>query len=311
MPEDESWRAYGRARGRYNRLVKSRSFLAAALGLAIFAISASSREVASSKPRPGQKPVNDAVNALITKTRDEAIRDSWKKSPGDVEKALVAVWKAFDFPLKNKSIAAVEMALEADKAIAPELNYGDLPEKERVGHPVYAPTLLVKKGDAVLAVGLDKFGHFFEEGFFVRQVAAEDPAKGDMLAEGMSQWLEGIGPGAEFVRWIRRNPKLKAWWADEDGRKSYDLVGSFAIHAAGKQTGLAKRSSPADVAANLAGRRWFDGLEAALKAAPKDMAGLEKVLKDNPFRVEEVVSEAWDEAKNPNVETLEKAPEAK
>lgn len=277
----------------------------------LFGHAAFPREVASCKPLPGQRPVNDAVNALITKARDEAIRESWKKSPGHVEKALVAVWRAFDFPLKNKSIAAVELALEADKAIAPELNYGDLPEKERAGHPAYAPSLLVKKGDALLAIGLDKFGHFFEEGFFVRQVAAEDPAKGDMLAEGMSKWLEGMEPDAEFVRWIRRNPMLKAWWADEDGRKTYDLVGSFAIHAAGKQTGLAKRSSPADVAANLAGRRWFDGLEAVLKAAPKDMAGLEKVLKDNPFRVEEVVSEAWDEAKNPNVETLEKAPEAK
>ena len=96
------------------------------------------REVASSKPRDGQKPVNDAVNAYIKKARDAAIVESWKKSPGDVEKALVAVWKAFTFPLKNKSIAAVELALEADKGIAPELNFGELTEKERVAHPVYA-----------------------------------------------------------------------------------------------------------------------------------------------------------------------------
>lgn len=283
-------------------------FLLAGLSLGLSSVA---REVASSKPRPGQEPVNDAVNAMITRRRDEAIRESWKKSPGDVEKALVAVWREFTFPLRNRSIAAVELMFESEREIAPELNFGDLAEKERAAHPVFAPSFLLRVKGADLSVGADKFGHFFEEGFFVRQVAAEDPAKGDMLAEGMSQWLEGIGPDAEFVRWIRRNPKVKAWWADEDGRKTYDLVGSFAIHAAGKQTGLAKRSSPADVAANLAGRRWFDGLEAVLKAAPKDMAGLEKVLKDNPFRVEEVVSEAWDEAKNPNVETLEKAPEAK
>ncbi len=269
------------------------------------------REVASSKPRDGQKPVNDAVNALITKTRDAAILESWKRSAGDVDKALVAVWKACNFPLKNKSISAIELALEADPAIAPELNYGDLPEKERVGHPAFAPSLLVRKGGADLAIGLDKFGHFFEEGFFVRQVAAEDSARGDALAEGMSKWLEGIEPDAEFVKWIRKNPKLKAYWADEEGRKTYDLIGAFAIHSAGKFTKLERRSSPADIAANLAGRKWFDALEALLKKAPKDVAGLEKLLKENPFRVEDVVSEAWDEATNPNVVTLEKAPEGK
>ncbi|MEK7467072.1 MAG: hypothetical protein AAB074_06615 [Planctomycetota bacterium] len=288
--------------------MKTLSLLLAALLLAVPALS---REVASSKPREGQKPVNDAVNALITKTRDAAIVESWKKSPGDVEKALVAVWKTFTFPLKNKSIASVELLLESDKGIAPELNFGDLTEKERVAHPVYAASFIVRKKGRDLSIGSDKFGHFFEEGFFVRQVAAEDVSRGDALAEGMSKWLEGIEPDAEFVKWIHRNPKLKCWWADEDGRKSYDLVGSFAIHSAGKFTKVEKRSSPADVAANLAGRKWFDELEAILKKAPKDLSGLEKLLRDNPFKVEEVVSEAWDESRNPNVETLDRAPTAK
>jgi len=277
----------------------------------LLALPAFPREVASSKPREGQKPVNEAVNAFITKARDAAIVESWKKSPGDVEKALVAVWKVFTFPLKNKSIAAVELLLEADRGIAPELNFGDLPEKERAAQPVYAPSFIIRRKDLDLSIGTDKFGHFFEEGFFVRQVAAEDPARGDALAEGMSKWLEGIDPGVEFVKWLRKTGKLKCWWADEDGRKSYDLVGAFAIHAAGKFTGLERRSSPADVAANLAGRKWFDELEAILKKAPKDLPGLEKLLKDNPFKVEDVVSDAWDEARNPNVETLERAPEGK
>lgn len=269
---------------------------------ALAALQAPGREVASSKPRPGQKPVNDAVNALFTKTRDAAIEEYWKRSPGDVDKALVAVWRAMVLPLKNRSIAAVELALENDKAIAPELNYGDLAEKEKVCHPVFAASLLVKKGDSQYSVGLDKFGHFFEEGFFVRQVATTDAQ-----AEGLSKWLEGIEPDAETVAWIRKTGKVKVYWCD-DKKDEYDLNTCFAVHAAGKQTGLAKRSSPADVAANLAGRKYFVDLETLLKKAPKDLPGLQKLLKDNPFKVEDVVTESWDESKNPNVETLEKVP---
>lgn len=291
--------------------MRIRFILLGGLFAVTFASLAFPREVASSKPREGQKPVNEAVNALLTKTRDAAIVESWKRSAGDVDKALVAVWRAFTFPLKNRSIASAELMFEADPAIAPELNFGDLTEKERAAHPVYAPSFLVRNKGADLSIGTDKFGHFFEEGFFVRQVAAEDPARGDMLAEGMSRWLEGIEPEAEFVKWIRRNPKLKAYWADEEGRKTYDLIGAFAIHSAGKFTKMERRSSPADIAANLAGRKWFDALEALLKKAPKELAGLEKLLKENPFRVEDVVSEAWDEARNPNVVTLERAPEGK
>jgi hypothetical protein len=291
--------------------MRIRSILLGGVFAAILVNSVFPREVASSKPRDGQKPVNEAVNAMITKARDAAIVESWKRSAGDVDKALVSVWRAFTFPLKNKSIASVELMFEADQAIAPELNFGDLTAKERSAHPVYAPSFLVRKKDIDLSIGTDKLGHFFEEGFFVRQVAAEDPARGDMLAEGMSKWLEGIEPDAEFVKWLRRNPKLKAYWADEEGRKAYDLIGAFAIHTAGKFTKMERRSSPADIAANMAGRKWFDELEALLKKAPKDIAGLEKVLKENPFRIEDVVSEAWDEARNPNVVTLERAPEGK
>jgi hypothetical protein len=290
------------------RPLRCRTFLPAILFLAIPAFP---REVASSKPREGQKPVNETVNALITKARDAAIVDSWKRSPGDVDVALVAVWKATVFPLRNKSIAGIEQVLELDARIAPELNYGELAEKERRWHPVYAPSILVRNKDVDLSIGLDKFGHFFEEGFFVRQVAAEDPARGDMLAEGMSKWLEGMEPDAEFVKWIRRAGKLKAYWAEESGKGSYDLVATFAIHSAGKQTGLAKRSSPADIAANLAGRKWFDDLEALLRKAPKDLPGLERLLKDNPFKVEDVVGDSWDESRNPNVETLDRAPAGK
>lgn len=291
--------------------MRIRSILLGALIVMAIASSVFPREVASSKPRDGQKPVNDAVNAMLSKARDAAIVESWKRSAGDVDKALLAVWRAFTFPLKNKSIAAVELMFEADRGIAPELNFGELAEKERAAHPVYAPSFLVRIKGADLSIGTDKFGHFFEEGFFVRQVAAEDPARGDMLAEGMSKWLEGIEPDAEFVKWLRKTGKLKAYWADEEGRKTYDLVGAFAIHSAGKFTKMERRSSPADIAANLAGRKWFDALEALLKKAPKDLAELEKLLKENPFRVEDVVSESWDEAKNPNVETLERAPEGK
>ncbi|MBI2921764.1 MAG: hypothetical protein HYY18_11830 [Planctomycetes bacterium] len=276
------------------------------LGLLLILVpDAPAREVASSAPRPGQKPVNDGVNALLTRTRDEAIREAWKKSPGDTEKVLVAVYKAFVFPLRNRSVAAVERALERDPEIAAELNYGTLPEKERVDHTVFAPSLLVRKENIDIAVGLDKFGHFFEEGFFCRQVAAEG---GEARALGMSRWLEGLAPDEESVAWIRRTRKLKLWWVDEDGKRDHDLVGAFGAHAAGKATGVERGSSPADIEANLAGMRWFADLEALLRKAPKDAAGLEKLLRDNPVRIEAIVTEAWDEARNPNVKTLEQAP---
>lgn len=279
-----------------------------AIACIVIAAAACAREVASSKPRPGQKPVNAAANAWLTKTRDAAIIDSWKRSPGDVEKALVAVWKAWEFPLKNRSIAAVELALERDPAIAPELNYGDLPEKDRVAHPVFAASLLIRKKDTDLSIGLDKFGHFAEEGFFMRQVAATDAKNGPAIAEGVSRWFEGIAPGDEALRWIAAHRKFKAYFCDEDGRKEYDLIASFAIHAAGAGLGIENRSSPADIQANLAGMRFFQDLESLLGKAGKDLPSLEKVLKSSPVDVEDFVTESWDEARNPNVKTLEKAP---
>ena len=271
-------------------------------------LSAFSREVASSKPRPGQKPVNAAVNAYLTKSRDAAILESWKRSPGDTEKALVAVWKAFEFPLKNRSIAGVELALERDPAIAPELNYGELPEKERVAHPAFAASLLIRKKEIDLSIGLDKFGHFFEEGFFCYQVAASDAKNGAAIAEGVSRWFEGIQPSDEALHWIATHRRFKAWWVDETGKQEYDLTSSFALHAAGASIKLENRSSPADIQANLAGMRFFDDLKALLEKAGKDLPSLEKKLKETPVDVEAFVTESWDESKNPNVKTLEKAP---
>ncbi len=284
------------------------SYGAALASLLLLALPAHPREVASSAPSPGQAPVNEAVDAMVSKARDAAILESWKRSPGDVEKALLAVWRAFVFPLKNRSIAAIELALERDPIVSADLNYGELPDGERVAHPVYAPSLLVRKGDLDLAIGLDKFGHFFEEGFFVRQVAEEEPARGDALAEGVSKWLEGMAPDAASVAWIRKKRTLRAYWCHEDGRHEYDLVGSFAAHAPGKARGFERGSSPADVAANLAGRKWFDDLAALLARAPKDVAGLQELLAMNPFRIADVASESWDESRNPNVETLDRAP---
>lgn len=286
---------------------RSRGIRACLAAGALFAVPAAAREVIPPS-RGDRAAVNEAVDAHLTRTRDAAIRDSWKKSPGDAEKALVAVWKAFVFPLKNRSIAAVELALENDRACAPGLDFGTLAGRERAAHPVFAPTLLIRAGDQDLSIGTDKFGHFFEEGFLCRQVAQAEPERGAALAEGVSRWLEGLEPDAASVAWIRRTRTIKAWWVDAEGKREYDLVVSFAAHAASASTGLPRRSSPADVAANLAGMEWYNDLAAILTRAPKDMKGLEDLLGKNPVRVAEFVTRAWDEEHNPNVETLEKAP---
>lgn len=275
--------------------------------LPLLLLRAPAREVASHEIPAAQEDATDFVNARLTATVRRAVEDALKRTRTDPEKAVHAVFKAMVFPLTKRSIASIELAMERDPDVRPLLNFGKVPEGERDANGAWAPTLRLRKEEADLCVGLDKFGHFFEEGYVYYQIVKEFPEDGEKRAEGFGRWLEGQRPDDGTLAWIYRTKKMDLWWTDPEGKREYSLIESFGAHTPGKELGLENGSSPADLEANAQGLRFYQWLSKTMARAPRS-GPVEGFVAQLKVDIREYLNEKWDERKNPNVKRLEERP---
>ena len=135
-------------------------------------------------------------------------------------------------------------------------------------------------------VGLDKIGHFFEEGWMYRQIAlmTGDPK----YATGFGEWAEGLAPkDPEVLEWLKTAKLDFLWSAGLYPIKVYNVYGSFGdgTHSANKLP-----SGKADLEANLQGYLFWDEFARAV--------GNDSLF---TFDICKYVNAMWDENKNPNV----------
>jgi hypothetical protein len=190
--------------------------------------------------------------------------------------------------LIKKEIAAKTSAENLYKKWGQGLQYTTI-ERELMKHPEYAapPGLdkTIYAGHKVLetfglagcvklcgqCVGIDKVGHFFQQGWQYYRISVLDN-KGDELAKMYGVWTEGKGKPEDY----KEN--------EEYFKKVFGLGGRYGIY--GKT--ISGVISNADLAANLAGLQFY-----------KDYAaGKFKTICD-------YVSKDWDEEQNPNEYTDE------
>jgi hypothetical protein len=138
-------------------------------------------------------------------------------------------------------------------------------------------------------VGVDKIGHFFEEGLIYQDIMK---AKGDKkYAIGFGQWVEGKAPGdKDVLRWIKAQGHFPIRWGGGLFLYTdiYDMFGWFGDKAPNYPGGPV---GMADLEANAAGLDFWNThfpLDGAKGADP------------SKFDICKYVTNKWDENKNPN-----------
>jgi hypothetical protein len=106
----------------------------------------------------------------------------------------------------------------------------------------YEPSILLNH----VCVGTDKLGHFFQQGWEYYRIAVLD-RKGEAVACRYGEWLEGVGP--------------RATYAEEEAYFLRQPSGHLAGYG-GFGRNISGVISHADLAANLAGLRFYQDLAA-------------------------------------------------
>ncbi len=217
--------------------------------------------------REGQKDATDQVNQLINNTIGPArtfdeVKAAWSRRPD----GLINMEETIRKLIENKTIDANTCKCK------PLITYEDTNAFQMDG----APSIVL----CGQCIGLDKIGHFFNEGMEYYTIAT---TKGEEYAKAVGNLAEGlpITASPDVIKWLSSNDNKVMGWA------MGDIAGvATDMTPDGQLLDPAGGSSPADLAANEGGEQFW-----------KDVAG----GKAPPVNICNYVRGSWDQQKNPNI----------
>lgn len=251
---------------------------------------------------------DDEVNKFINGMLAAAARDA--KQPGAKKTfAQIVQDKFIGQPLLSdhaSGIARIEHKLEEylrTKNLLVESPAIETVEEKVVGTVLHKHRTLYRPSPVVRlcghCVGLDKIGHYFEEGLIHHQVANMKDSGGNTLggayATALHYWLEGLyAPGVSrpVYDWLNSNETLSINWAGSYRTIARaQLWGMFGDWTALNQPlDKAGSASTADIAAGIAGGGFWS-----------IVFGLEQDAPLGQFNICKVITDAsWDHIVNPN-----------